>query len=70
MKKVINHYWTLEAEPNEDRPGMNVYLVHFSGDIASLACAENEGETADGRHVPAQIIKYAYEWIEDENIDY
>ena len=69
-QKKITANWTLESEPNEDRPGENVYLVHSSGDCASLACADNEVETADGTYVPKQIVKAAYQWIEDEGIDY
>ena len=63
--------WTLTAEPNEDREGMNVYLTHFgSGDTASLACADTEGETADGLRIPKVVIAAAWKWIDDENIDY
>jgi len=70
MNKRIDNNWSLEAEANEDRPGMNVYLAHRSGDCASLACADNEGETADGLRVPAFVVIAAYQWIDDTNIDY
>lgn len=70
MLKTINHNWTLECEPNEDRPGVNVYIVHRSGDTASLACADNEGMTSDGRKVPQYVIDAAYRWIDSANLDY
>lgn len=62
--------WTIEVEPNEDRPGVNIYLVHSSGDCASLACADNEGETADGLRVPQIVIAKAYGLIDSEKLDY
>ena len=69
IKKVTENWW-LESEPNEDRPGVNVYLVHKSGDCASLACADNEGETSDGRKVPQAIIDAAWRWIDKAGLDY
>ena len=70
MMKKVSPYWHLEAEANEDRPGMNVYLIHHSGDCASLACADNEGETADGLRVPRAVVAAAFDWIEEASIDY
>lgn len=71
MIKQYNPYWHFESEPNPDgREGVNVYIVHKSGDCASLACADNEGETADGRRIPAQVVKGAWDWIESAGLDY
>jgi hypothetical protein len=51
MKHKFNSSWSFEAEPNEDREGMQVFVCHSSGDSASLSCADNEGETCDGLRV-------------------
>lgn len=58
------------SEPNEDREGENVYIECPNGDVASLSCAENEGETADGTYIPKGAVIAAYSFIEANNIDY
>ncbi len=65
-----NSEWTFTAQPNEDREGDNVFIEHSSGQSASLACAEGEGELDRGKKVPASVISAAYRWIEKAGIDY
>ena len=66
----LSQHWAMQVEPNEDRDGQAVYLIHSSGDGCSLACADNEGETCDGLKVPAFVIKSAFNFIEKQGIDY
>lgn len=70
MKHKFDSNWSFEAEPNEDREGMQVFVYHRSGDGASLSCADNEGETCDGLRVPRSVVNACYRWIEQNNIDY
>ena len=70
LKRKVVGRWVIVAEPNEDYPGMNVWLDHASGDSCSLACGDSEGETVDGLIVPRKVVDAAYKWIEEEGIDY
>jgi len=71
MKEYMCEGWQAFTEPNEDRPGVNVYLEHISsGDVVSLACAECEGETSEGRPVPIKAVLMAFDWIAEKGIDY
>ena len=70
MKRIDYNGYTILAEPNEDRAGEAVYIETPCGDVASLACAENEGETADGTRIPKSVVAAAYEFIDDNDIDY
>ena len=70
MKHKFDSNWSFEAEPNEDREGMQVFVCHRSGDGASLSCADNEGETCDGLRVPRSVVNACYRWIEQNKIDY
>ena len=70
MKHKFNSSWSFEAEPNEDREGMQVFVCHSSGDSASLSCADNEGETCDGLRVPRSVVDACYRWIDQNKINY
>ena len=70
MKHIDYRGYRIFAEPNEDREGENVYIETPSGDVASLAVAENEGETADGTFIAKSVVDKAHDFIFANNIDY
>jgi hypothetical protein len=70
MKHVDYKGYRISAEPNEDREGENVYIECPNGDFASLACAENEGETADGTFIPKSVVDKAHDFIYVNDINY
>jgi hypothetical protein len=54
--------YRVEVTPNEDRPGVQVWIVREDDDeCVSLECAEGEGEFSDGSRIPAWMLFKARE---------
>ena len=64
MIKKITDNWSLETYYNDETDYTQVFINHTSGESASVACAENEGELWNGVKVPARILSKAVE-LED-----
>ena len=61
-------FYTIETSPNEDRPGVQVWISRDDGQSISLAVAEDFGEFEDGSPVPDRIVQKARDVA--DSVDY